>query len=307
MFRDEILSQVEKQNQRLLYIVLALFLVVSAVSFVISGRIDANPFKLRTEIPSILQLKLSSNDLATLLDSEYRPRWATVRLVRKNQQPTRVKIRLIETLELSFKVDIDGTVYNLYRIEKDWTELNSQFYNAYHWGLESTTPQLVQLKLNNVLIGIYIMERHVYDQIRAPNGDYFVRLGSDIRLLNKIHYQVRQRKTRLLEKYFDTKKMAAYFVFFSLFCYDEVLDFHRLVFRYDAQGKVFVPYLTMESVIMSLKEQGKEFKVHLEEEDPLFKDLTQKTIRSLYRRSHLYKYEALIKTVLTGAPGMTGD
>ena len=223
--RDEIL--LEERNKKIRTITLISFLLISALFLHLTGRFDNDPFKLRQEIKNILELKFSSNDLLSLGNADDLNRWINVQLIERKKKAYvhPVKIKPVAQFTFDFKLNLNGTVYNLCRIGPQGKDIYEFFKTAGAWGLETSSPQLVQLKINNVLIGIYMMEENVYHQIRDETGGYFVQLSSDILLLKKILYQVQaqsaggERKPTLLAKYFDTGKLAAYMVFFSLFCY----------------------------------------------------------------------------------------
>ena len=304
--RDEIL--LEERNKKNRTITLLFFLFFSSVLFRFGGRFDNNPFKLRKEIKNILELKFSSTDLVTLGQADVLDRWINVRLIEKDKKSYahRVKIKPAAEFTFDFKLNLHGTIYNLHRIGSGGKDIYDFFKTAGAWGLESSSPQLIQLKINNVLVGIYMMEENFYDQVRDEKGGYFIRLNSNTLLLKRILYQVRQSQKEntgpnLLFKYFHTGKLAAYMVFFSLFCYNEALDFDRLVFRYDPEIKKFVPFLTMESIILSLQEQNKTFKIHPKDNPVFFNRLNNENIKSLLSRVHHYKYGALAKVVLRKA------
>jgi hypothetical protein len=304
MIRDEIFFEIEKTNKKLLYITLGVLICALCVFFLLFGHFEANPFRLKSEIQNVIQLKLSRKDLASLPHTGELDRWIKVQLVDTSKRVSRIKMKQVSRHSMDFKLDINGILYNLYKIGQEGKTIYDFFNTAKAWGLETSSPQPVQLKMNNVLIGIYIIEEHIHEQIRDGNGEYFIRLGSDIRLLKKILHQVQLGRSELLTRYFDTSKLASYLVFFSLFSYNEVLDFDRLVFRYDAKKEKFVPYLTMESVILSLQEQDKEFKPLLEKDVKSFKRLKREAIAGLLSRARHYKYTGLIDIVLGKARTM---
>lgn len=305
--RDQILLDIERRNQRFLYLILVVFVIISGLFLLFIGRFDTNPFKLRQEIRSIVDLKLSSSDLLALFSEGSLDLWVDVRLIERDGDEYPIKIKRSLEYSFDFLINIDRTLYNLHRVGPEGKAMYDFFSHAPQWGLETTSPQLVQLKINNVFIGSYVMEEHIHEQIRDEKGAYFVRLGSDIILLRRIMQEVRfQLKlanpdTRLLDRWFDTRKMAAYFVFFSLFSYDRVLDFDRLMFRYDPVIKKFIPYLTLESVILSLNEQGRSFKPPPLDDSGFSRRLNRRNIDALLQRAAFYKYDALLKRVLTTA------
>jgi hypothetical protein len=298
MIRDEIFFEIEKTNKKLLYIILGVFICALCLFFLLFGRFEANPFKLKSEIQNVIQLKLSRKDLASLPHTAQPGQWINVQLIDSSKRKSRIKMKQMSKNSMDFKLDINGTLYNLYKIGQEGKAIYDFFSTADKWGLETSSPQLLQLKMNNVLIGIYVIEEHIHEQIRDSNGEYFIQLSSDTRLLKKILHQVQLGRGELLTRYFDRSKLASYLVFFSLFSYNEVLDFDRLVFRYDAKEEKFVPYLTMESVILSLQEQDKEFKPLLKEDVDSFKRLKRENIANLLSRARHYNYSSLMNIVL---------
>jgi hypothetical protein len=302
--KDEILFELERRFQRLLYLILVLFIIISTLFLIFIGRFDTNPFKLQQEIDSTIQLKLSSNDLVSLFNSEDYDRWTNVQLIERNRDVYTVKIKHASEYTFNFKMSIDGTVYNLFRVGQQGKEIYDFFKTASNWGLETSSPQLAQLKVNNVFIGIYLMEERIYEQIRDENGQYFIRLGSDVLLLKRILYQTRaptQPRADLVVRYFDTSKLASYLVFFSFFSFEGDLDYDRLVFRYDPQVKKFLPYLTMESIILSLEEQNKVFKLPPSDNPGFYRELNRSNINHLLGRISQYKYGPLMRKVLVSA------
>jgi hypothetical protein len=302
--RDEILFDLERRFQRMLYLILVLFIIISTLFLIFIGGFDANPMKLQNEVKSTLLLKLSSNDLMALYQTDNLDKWTNVQMLERNREEYPVKIKPVTEYTFDFKLNVNGTIYNLFRVGQEGKAIYDLFNSSSAWGLEASNPQLIQLKVNNVFIGIYVMEEQIYDQIRDENGQYFIRLNSDTRLMRRILYQVRhqlQGQVHLLEEHFDTQKMAAYIVFFSLFSYDEVLDFDRLVFRYDPDEDKFIPYLTMASVILSLQEQNKQFKTLPLNYSTQANKMSPKHVDSLLARAGYYKYNFLVRKVLAGS------
>jgi hypothetical protein len=304
MIRDEILLELERKNQKFLYLILLVYILLSCIFLFFAGRFDTNPFKLKKEIKDTIELKLSFNDLASLGRGEDFDRWINVRLIESGRTVSRVKLKHAAAYSFDFQLNIEGTIYDLIRLGPDGVNIHEFFLTASSWGLERSSPRLAQLKINNVPAGIYMMEAHIHEQIRDARGGYFIRLGSDIRLLKKIFHQVGAGRNDKLKKYFDTSKLASYLVFFSLSSSGEVLDFQRLVFRFDPEKKKFLPYLTMESIVSSLKEQGKEFLPATDEDARLFGGLNRANIANLLSRAYKYKYRGLISAVLVEARSM---
>lgn len=302
MIRNEIFQELEQRKQRRLYILLVVLILATLAALEFLGQLEQNPIKLKSEIEKTIQLKLSSKDLL-VLESEAAsgpPRWVNVELIGKGKQVTRIKMKSVRPYASNFEIELGGERYNLYRVGEVGTEMLEFFNSAHKWGLESNSPELLRLKINNVHIGIYMMEPELYEQLRDAQGQYYISLGSDIRLLKRILYHVETGKRKLLDKYFDTQKMAAYLVFFSLFSYDRPLDFNRLVFRFDPGSQKFVPFLTMGSIVMSLNEQGKWFKSHADFEggSAYFERLNEANARALMDRAKEYRYRQLVEILM---------
>lgn len=298
MIKDEIFQEIEQRKQRRLYITLVVFILATLAGLEFSGQLEQNPIKLKSEIQETVQLKLSSNDLVILESSAGPSRWVNVQLIGKGKQVSRIKIKSARPYASNFELEIRGERYNLYRVGEAGTEIFEFFNTSHKWGLERSEAELVRLKINNVYIGIYIMEPQLYEQLRDAQGQYFVSLSSDIRLLKRVLYQVETGKRKLLDKHFDTRKMAAYLVFFSLFSYDRPLGFQRLVFRFDPNSQKFVPYLTIGSIVMSLGRQAMTFKSHWEGERGYFRSLNEKNARGLLDRAGEYQYRQLVELLM---------
>lgn len=300
MIKDEIFQEMEQRKQRRLYTFLVIFILITLAVLEFSGQLEQNPIKLKTEIEKTVQLKLSSNDLVILeSDTGLTPaHWVNVQLIGKGKQVSRIKIKSTRPYASNFELEMGGKRYILYRVGELGPEISTFFNTAHNWGLERSAPELVRLKINNVHIGIYIMEPRLYQQLRDAQGQYFIRLNSDIRFLKRILYQVETGKRNLLDKHFDTRKMAAYLVFFSLFSYEKPLDFQRLVFRFDPANQQFVPYLTLGSVVMSLNEQNFTFKPHPEENSVYFQSLNEDNARALLTRAREYRYGQLVEILM---------
>lgn len=303
MIKDEIFSRLEKKSQKILYTTLIVVIIVTSVFLLVVGKFDTNPFKLYREIKSVLELKLSPRDLVTLLSPEEMPGWLNVDILSGDVdlQVRTIKIRRASPDNLNLKLNIGGTIYNLNKTGNKGKDIHSFFQKASGWGIQTSSPTLVQLKMNNVFVGIFMMEEHIYEQVRKPNGEYFIRLSTDIRLLNRIHYQVKTGKSKLLKKHFNTSRLASYFVFFSLFSQTRLLEIDRLVFRYDPVQKKYMPYLTMESIISSLNAHNTEFVVPANETSHQFRRLSINNIDNLLNRCRFSKYQKLIEMVLTEA------
>ena len=142
------------------------------------------------------------------------------------------------------------------------------------------------------------MEKKIYEKILDNRGNYFIRLGSNTERLKTVIYSITRVNNNLVEKYFSRNKLAAYIIYFSLFSYNEVLEFDRMLFYYNAKTKKFLPFLTLDSILASLFEQDIIFKLHIGESKNYFSKLTRENINNILVRADQYKYEELIRLVL---------
>ena len=143
------------------------------------------------------------------------------------------------------------------------------------------------------------MEKKIYEKILDNRGNYFISLGSNTEKINSVIHLITRVNNNLADKYFNRLKLAAYFIYFSLFSYNEVLEFDRMLFLYSSKTKRFHPFLTLDSVLASLFEQDIGFKLHIGEAENFFTKPTAENIYNLLSRADRYKYEELIKIALT--------
>jgi hypothetical protein len=158
---------------------------------------------------------------------------------------------------------------------------------------------MVQLKINAVPVGTYLMEEVIYEQLREDTGEYFIRLNTDTHRLRKMRYEVENGRTGTLKKYFDIKELASYFVFFSLFNPDSPPGFHHLVFRFDPVLKKYHPYLTIGSIFAALDEKGDIFEKPSGAKKDFYKKLNKQNVANLLKKSRRSPYASLVATVLS--------
>ena len=291
----------EKKNKKLTAVTLVSFLLISAVFLYFAETYEKNPLISDQNIDNILDFKLSKDDLVALSGTHDKDNWINVGLIESQQHihPVKIKHKIGSTSD--FQLYSDGQIYNLFRFEKSRKPIHSLFKQARTWGLGCTHPQLVQLRMNEILVGVYIMEMKVYGKIRDDRGNHFLRLNSNSEELKSCLYLVTQEGIgdRIVSQYFDWQQMAAAFIYFGLFCYNDILDFDLLWLQYRSDKKKYVPFLSIESVISTLETQNKTFKPPPPGEGDAASGLSEKNITDLLNRAHFYKYEDLIKIVLT--------
>jgi hypothetical protein len=252
------------------------------------------------DLNPLIQLKLSADDLMLLNNRDY-PLWINVDWLESHRREYRIKIRNRENSAADFQLNIEEHVFNLFKSDKERRALYDFYKKADNWNLQRSSPLQIQLKINGVFIGKYLMEEKVYEQVRDEQDSYFIRLSTDTLRLRKMYSEVENGVTDTLTTSFDINRMAACFVFFSLFGPD---DPGRLVFRFDPQTKIFRPYITMESIISGLEQTGKSFREPSGKDKDFFKRLNQESIESFMEKSSRMRmpYARLITAVLKMFP-----
>jgi hypothetical protein len=295
MNKKDPLVRIKTKNHIYITVFLMLLLIASFTIF----HFRAGPERKIWEegIRNTLDLRLSTNDLLKLNEAKGSHQWIQVDLIDRDKEISRVKISLRNPNTLDFNINIDGTIYHLFKVDEIRRSIYNLFSRAREWDIDSSDPKILQLKINNVFVGFYIMEEKIYEQIRDPIGDYFVSLNSDIRLLNSIRTNVRLGKTKSLNRYFNPNKLARYLVFFSLFCFTDRPNFDHIIFKYNLRKKTFFPYLTITSIIISIKEHERTINTIKSNAR-----LTQASLRyyivNLLTQSKKNKYQHLIEVVV---------
>ncbi len=248
------------------------------------------------DLNPLIQLKLSADDLILLNNRDY-PLWISVDWLESHRREYRIKIRNRENSAADFQLNIEEHVFNLFKLDKERKALYDFYKKADNWDLQRSSPLQIQLKINGVFIGKYLMEENVYEQVRDEQDSYFIRLNTDTHRLRKMYSEVENDVTDTLTTTFDINRMAAGFVFFSLFGPDNP---GRLVFRFDPQTKKFRPFITMESIISGLEQTGKSFPEPSGKDKDFFKRLNQRSIESLMEKSSRTRtpYARLMTAVL---------
>ncbi|MCP4221125.1 MAG: hypothetical protein GY765_41230 [bacterium] len=293
-----------KKNATFVVVTLTSFLLLAFTFLIIAGKYNKNVFKIKREIRRLIELKLSSDDLVDL-NNRTGNKWINVRLIETNKKKFYIKIRPLATSvsHLDFQLNIDGTVYNLFKLNGDREKIYKYFKEVDNWGLDRSSPLVIRLKINGVLIGVYIMEPFVYEQLRDTKGNYFIRLNTDTHRLRTIRYEAEHGITRSLEKYFHARQLATYFIFFSLFNYDRPPDPAPLVLYFDSTKKKHSPYLTMESLIYSLEVTQRRSSTSSDalRSKPFSAGLKKAPALNLLKKSRTGKYAPLITMVLEKA------
>lgn len=287
----------ERKKWRLDYIVFAIFLFISTTFLYIAEKYGGNPLLIDRIVHHTLDLKLSAGDIADLFTSIDTDKWVSVKIIESKRSIHNAKIKHKPDSSFDFQLNIAGMVYNLFNYEGLRKDVYGFFKTAEKWGIDSTSPEFIQLKINKVLLGIFIMEKKIYEKIRDDKGNYYITLGSNSEKMRTLLYLIPKTGDKMLSKYFDKKELASYLVFFSLFSYNEVLDFDRLLFRYYAKKKKYKPFLTLNSVISSLKTQDTTFEPHLGEEDGFFTRITKENVANLLEVDEYFRYKEFVKIV----------
>jgi len=288
----------EQKNKKLTYILFSVFIVVASIFLYIAEQYEKNPLTIQSKVQNSLDFKLSSQDLVDLNSSIDTKKWVSVKLIASKQKLHSVKIRHKSDSIIDYQLNIDGEVYNLFLYDDSRKYILAFFKTAKNWGLRSTSTQLVKIKVNEILFGIYIMEKKIYEKIKDSRGNYYISLGSNTEKLRSVLYLIPRSNSSLMKKYFIQKKLAAHFIFFSLFCYNETFEFNRLLFYYDAKKKLYQPFLTLDCVLVSLFEQDKKFKLHIGESKYFFSSKNRENTTNLLYRADSYKHGELIKIAL---------
>lgn len=276
----------------------AALLLLFYVFLIVTQKEGRGIFGFQKEVDRVIELKLSPDDLIVLNRRET-TLWTSVRWLETHNKSLRVKIRPHPGSGLDFQLDIYNTVYNLFELSKSRKAAYNFFQEADSWKLQRSSPHKIQLKINAVPVGIYLMEEVIYEQLRDDKGEYFIHLDTDTHRMRKIRYEVETGYTGTLQHYFKKKELAAYFVFFSLFSPDSPPRLDHLWFRYDSITKKYHPYLTIGSVFEGLDEKGNIFEKPARAKKDFYKKLNKKNAANLLKKSHRSPYVSLVKAVLS--------
>ena len=286
------------QNRKLTFLALAASMVAAAIFLVLAARFNQSPFLLQRPIDRAIPLKLSPDDLRDLNQNMNTNVWIGVKWLEAKGQQRKVKLRHLKDSVFDFQMLVGDTIFNLFEFNDQREHLYDLYLKAGTWGIETQPVQLVQLTINEVQVGIYLMEEYIYRQIRDQRGNYYTSLGTDSRWMREFHYRVQYNETAMLEKYFDLVPLARHLVFFTLFSYHQPLDLRPLLLRYDADLKKFRPVLTMASVIEGLREKNLGFDIRVLNNWKRYSSLSRRIIEDLLGRAGEYRYPRLLSLVL---------
>jgi hypothetical protein len=213
----------------------------------------------------------------------------------------RAKLGQIPGSSTDFQLEIDNVIHNLFLLDDKRNEIYNFFKMADQWGIERSPTRVVEIKVNGVIIGYYVMEEEFYPLVRNRDKSYLVSLGANTYRMRKILYFAKNGDFSLLEKYFNLDHLASYLVYFSLYSLTESLDFGRMVFRYHPPQESYFPFITFKSVLNALELDGKEFKNHDEYNFLAYHGLEDKNITNLLDKTTEQEYRYLIVFVLSHA------
>jgi hypothetical protein len=238
-----------KNNRRLIFSLIVLILLGTYVIFSVFIGPDRNVFALQLSYPETLSLRLSPVDLKTLNDSR-NAQWVSADLAERFEVPVPVKIRWRDwKYGLDFEVEHNGFVYHLFQLNERRRKVYDNYRKLEDPGFMVLSNRTIRLKLNEVLIGIYVVENKVYDQVRDAEGNYDLRQGSDTHFLRMLRYEVESGRVGKLERNFDIESLLNFMLFLHRAGFGPENDFSRMIMHYDARRKLFVPRLTMESLL----------------------------------------------------------
>lgn len=275
--------------------------LVSALIIILTASGSRRKPVRNQKIDIYLQLKLSPKDIRGFWGSIHSPQWVNVTAMESREKVYRAKLGHLKGSSTDLRVEVNDVIYNLFLLDDKRADIYNFFKLAGLWGIESSPTRVVEIKINGVVIGNYIMERQLYELIRERDHSFLISLGANTYRLRKILYFARNGDFSLLEKYFDLDRLASYLVYFSLYSLTEPLDFGRMVFKYTPPRNMFFPYITFNSVLNALEQDGKEFK-NLDEYNFLaYRGLEHKNIKHLLDQTTNDKYRYLIKFVMLHA------
>lgn len=238
-----------KNNRRLIIFLIVLILLSTYLIFAFFIGPDRNIFALQLSYPETLSLRLSPVGLKTLNDSRT-AQWVGAELAERFEVPVPVKIRWRDWKHgLDFEVEHNGFVYHLFQLNERRRKVYDNYRRLEDPGFMLFSNRTVRLKLNEVLIGIYMVENKIYDQVRDAEGNYDLRQENDTHFLRKLRYEVESGRLGKLEQNFDIESLLNFMLFLHRAGFGPENDFSRMILHFDARRKLFVPRLTMESLL----------------------------------------------------------
>ncbi len=294
-------DETRRDPRRITIIATIIFVAFVAVFLLFFARPANRRITARQNVDVSLSLKLSANDVRGFLGNSESRDLVNVTVIESQKKVNRAKLGHRIHSGTDFMLEIDDITYNLFMLDYKRREVYNFFQLAHLWGIETSATQIAELKINGVPIGYFVMEPEVYEHIRDAKKNYYISLGANTYRLRKILYFVKNLDTELLRRYFDLDKLASYLVYFSLFSFQEVLEFNKLVFFYDSRKQSYSPFLTIKSVLSTLEDHGKEFKNHDEYNFLSYRGLDHKNTRNLLDKAGNHEFRELIEFVLQRA------
>jgi len=249
-----------KNNQFFIYSTILLILLFSLIFFTFISPSDQNILQIEKNVRNTISLKLSADDLVALNDINRSQYWINTELIESDELIFEVKIKSRYYLSgIDFQLNMDGDVYNLYQFTDNRRRLVEFLKITDSGKMKSSELEIVKLKINEVLIGIFILERVVYPQIRDHQGNYFQALDSDTHQMRKLFYEIKIGRSDVLNKVFAVDELSVYLVFLNLLGIDEEMDLGRMILFYDTEAARFRPFVSVGSLIDVLNLNGRHF------------------------------------------------
>lgn len=248
-----------KNNRRLIFSLIVLILLGAALVFAFLVGPDRNIFALQMAYPEALSLRLSPTELQTLNDSRA-GEWVRAELVDRAEIPIPVQIRsLYRRYGLDFQVELGGYVYHLFQLNDERRPVYNGYRRLEDPGFRVALTRPLRLEINQVMIGIYVAEAKIYDQVRNPEGEYGLRIGSDTHFMRRLRADLAFGRGELLETSFDLESLSRFMIFLYRIGFRPQHDFGRLVIRFDPRRERFIPLLTLESLLSFTDDEESSF------------------------------------------------
>jgi len=239
-----------KNNQLFIYSAILLILLFSLIFFTFISTSDQNIFQIERDVRNTISLKLSADDLVALNDINRSQNWINTEFIESDELIFEVKIKSRYYLGgIDFQLNVDGDVYNLFQFTDNRRRLVEFLEITDSGGMKSSEPEIVKLKINEVLIGIFILERAVYPQIRDHRGDYFQTLDSDTHQMRKLFHEIKTGYAGRLHEVFAVDEFSTYLTFLNLLGIDEDMNLGRMILFYEAGTARFRPFVSIGSLI----------------------------------------------------------
>lgn len=239
-----------KNNQLLIYSAILLILLFSLMFFTFISTSDQNIFQIQRDVRNTISLKLSADDLVALNDINRSQDWINTELIESDELIFEVKIKSRYYLGgIDFQLNMDGDVYDLFQFTDTRRRLVEILEVTDSGGMKSSEPEIVKLKINEVLIGVFILERAVYPQIRDHRGDYFQALDSDTHQMRKLFHDIKIGYADRLYEIFDVDDFVTYLAYLNFLGIDDDMNLGRMILYYEAGAARFRPFVSIGSLI----------------------------------------------------------